>query len=139
VIEAKDGLVFGEIPLSAMSGSEALTKAVLPLIKKACEHSRKAYTLEQVVDDMIAGRCAIWGVMKLPADLRAIAIVTRTLDVTLTGGAEVDALLPFVPELETMARDAGCHKLALSGPHWWAQSLEKGFRLAGTIFQRRLT
>ena len=51
-VEADDSR-FGQIRLEDMRGNELLTRTVLPLIKRAVDHSDGRYTVDNIVDGLL--------------------------------------------------------------------------------------
>lgn len=132
--------LFGPITLEDMRGNEQLTKVVMAKVKEVAAHSKGRYTVEQVADGLVAGVCSLWGVMRPPADLRAILVTAPNegvLDVLLAG-PEIEDVTPFFSRLDGIARGERCRKLRIMGPGFWKEHLPDGWRPMFTVFEREL-
>ena len=143
--------IFGPITLEEMSANTTLTKIVMPLIANACEHSGGRFTLDTVVEGLIAKRLSLWGVLAEPANFQAVAVSRvgvwesglKIFEVLMLGGPKFKAVMPFLEELKKRAAAAGCVKALLYGHIAWAggrlekrsRILPEGWRASAMIYE----
>jgi len=148
-VEADDSR-FGQIRLEDMRGNELLTRTVLPLIKRAVDHSDGRYTVDNIVDGLLDGRFELWGAMRLPATLQAVAVThvetypsgKRAYTVLHLGGptmADAAAFFRYLPNMEAVAKAARCDKLVMVGRKGWERDLSEGWRAVATVYERGLS
>lgn len=142
--------LFGQITLEAMQQNELLTRTVLPLVKRAIEHSDGRYSLDNVIDGLRRGEMELWGAMKPPAHLQAVAVThvetypsgTRVFKILHLGGpsmADVAAFFRFIPRMEALARQAQCAKLVMIGRKGWERDLAPPWKTVAAVYERGLS
>lgn len=143
-MDAPSQSIFGQITIEDMRKNGLLTKTVLPLIKKAVDKGDGGHTVESVVDGLISGRYLLWGAMKPPATLQAVAVTMvddRAYKVLMLGGPSFDdvrAFFQFLPRLAHQARAAKCVRMLIVGGLNWRDCLPDGWRPVATIYEHRL-
>lgn len=123
--------IFGPITLEEMRANEALMLGVLPFLKRACDYSCGRFTLDQVTRGLIAGVFKVWGVLRAPADLQAVAVTAmndlspteKIMEIFLIGGHGYSAMLKRVETFEQMAVQAHCTAIRLHGHKAWGRTL----------------
>lgn len=146
--EDRPASIFGQITLDDMRGNELLTRTVLPLVKKALEHSDGRHTLDTIIDGLTSGRFTLWGTMRPPALLQAVAVAfadtyesgVRAYTILLLGGpdmAEASAFFDFAPRLKGEAARAGCDRLVIIGRKGWERTL-RDWKPVAMIYEQRL-
>lgn len=146
VIETADH-AFGQIEKEHFS-NKALARAIAPLLLKAVEHSDGRYSFDNVLEGLGTGRFELWGAMKKPASLVAVAVTTvdvfpsgkRAYVVLQLGGssmADAAAFFKFLPKMEGMARQAKCDVMQIIGRKGWERDLA-GWATISTVYEREL-
>ena len=141
--------IFGQIRLEDMRASELLTRTVLPLVKRALEHSDGRYSLDNIIDGLREGKFELWGVMRLPDHLQGVAVThvetypsgARAYTILHLGGptmADAAAFFRFLPRMEAVARGARCDRLVMVGRRGWERDLDKEWRVVSTVYERTL-
>lgn len=149
--------IFGSISLQEMTGNRDLTRTVMERVARACEFSDGRFDLDAVVNGLGAGQLSIWGVLKPPKDLAAVAIsrVTtwesgvKVFELLLIGGPEFTDMMPFLDRFEAPARKEGCIKIRLYGRTSWGnlsqnrggkshRLLPKDWRVAAVVYEKDL-
>lgn len=142
-VAEKSRAIFGAITLQDMRANAALTQMVMPLIARACAHSGGRWSPEAVADGLIDGSLRLWGAMKPPAALRAVAI-TRfatyetgvvALEMLLLGGPDVRGMFDFLPALKRLARESGAQKMVIVGKKSWEDNLSDEWSAVATIYE----
>lgn len=132
--------IFGPITLEDMRGNALLTKTVMPLVAEVCKHSKGRFTVDKVADGLVTGAFKLWGVMRPPASLEAVA-VTRVdgpvFEIILLG-PEYEEMFAFLPAMQGEARSVGCSRMRLSGPNFWRRHLPEGWRMSAVVYERDL-
>ena len=148
IAEERPRSIFGQIRLADMQGNEALTRTVLPLVKKALEHSDGRHTLDTIINGLASGRFQLWGAMRPPDFLQAVAVAfvdpypsgAKAFTIMLLGGpdmAEASAFFEFLPQLRGEARSAGCDRMVIVGRKGWERSLPN-WKAVAMIYEQRL-
>lgn len=135
--------IFGEITLQDMRASRQITEKVMPLIARACAFSGGRWTPEDVADGLIDGRFRLWGAMKPPADLQAVAVTSlepegkpgRAMELLLLGGPDMRAMFQFMPALQKAALSQGAELMRVHGKRSWDDYLGDDWKPVTTIFE----
>lgn len=132
--------IFGQITLADMRGNELLTKAVMARVAEVCGLFKGRYSAEQIADGIVAGDFDVWGVMRLPATLEAVAVTCvadRAFHIIMLGPEGRD-MFNFLPALAGVARQKQCTVVRLSGPSFWRKQLPEGWRMASVVYEKAL-
>lgn len=140
VAPAKQRPIFGPITLADMSGNEVLTKAVMARVAEVCALFKGRYSAEQIAEGIVGGDYEVWGVMRPPATLEAVAVTCvadRAFHIIMLGPEGRD-MFDFLPALQGVARQKQCKVVRLSGPSFWRKQLPEGWRMASVVYEKPL-
>lgn len=132
--------LFGQITLEDMRGNELLTKTVMPLVGEACKHTKGKFNALKVVDGLQSGEYRLWGVMRPPDSLDAIVVTHaagKVFDLLLLG-PDFEDVFAFLPALAGVARNAGCERMRVQGPHFWRRRLPEGWKMSAVVYEKAL-
>lgn len=148
IAEDRPQSIFGQITLADMAGNELLTRTVLPLVRKALEHSDGRHTLDTIIDGLQSGAYQLWGTMRPPALLQAVAVAhvdmyesgVKAYTILLLGGpdmTEASAFFEFLPRLKAEASRSGCDRMVIVGRKGWERTL-RDWKPVAMIYEQRL-
>lgn len=116
-----------------------------PLVINACEHSGGAFSPKIVLEGVYHGAMKM---LALVEDGQAHSIMVlqvnqmptglRFLSILLVGGRDMDAWLPFEPELDDLARAHGCAMVRTIGRKGLAKKLPH-WRMSQIVLERSVT
>jgi hypothetical protein len=129
--------IFGQITLEDMRGNELLTKTVMPLVGEVCKFSKGRFKLKDVAAGVASGEYQVWGTMRPPATLDAVAVTTvrKPAFEILLIGPNPSEITPFLPAFMAAAREARCQRLAVFGSPRWRNHFGEGWRML-TVYER---
>lgn len=138
--------IFGEITLQDMRASRQITEMVMPMVARACAFSGGRWTPEDVADGLIDGRFRLWGAMRPPADLQAVAVTflepegkpRRAMELLLLGGPDMRAMFRFLPALTKTARAQGALVMRVHGKRGWQEQIGDDWSPVTTIYEQAL-
>ena len=133
--------IFGEITLEDMQGNALLTQTVMRRIAEVCAHTKGRYTAETVADGVLAGDFLVYGVMRPPAALEAVAVaaVVDGCFVIFLVGPEGRDVFTFLPALESISRQKRCSSMRVHGPSFFRRQLPKDFHIASIVYEKALS
>lgn len=131
--------IFGQITLEDMRGNELLTKTVMPLVAEVCKFSKGRFKLSDVTAGIAAGEYQVWGTMRPPASLDAVAVTTvrKPAFEILLIGPDPSQITPYIPHFMAAARQAGAKRLTVFGSPRWRNHFGEGWRML-TVYERDL-
>ena len=132
--------IFGQITLEDMQGNALLTKTVMQRVAEVCTHTKGRFNAEKVADGVLANDFQVYGVMRPPASLEAVAVacvVDRCFDIFLIGPEGRD-MFAFLPALQGLARQSGCTSIRVRGPSFFRKQLPKDWHIASISYEKAL-
>lgn len=131
--------IFGQITLEDMRGNELLTKTVMPLVGEVCKFSKGRFKLSDVTAGITSGEFQVWGTMRPPASLEAVAVTTvrKPAFEILLIGPDPSEITQFIPNFMAAARAAGAKRLTVFGSPRWRNHFGEGWRML-TVYERDL-
>jgi hypothetical protein len=138
--------IFGEITLQDMRASPKITEMVMPMVGRACQFAGGRWTPEEVADGLIDGRFRLWGAMRPPADLQAVAVTflepegkpKRAMELLLLGGPDMRAMFKFLPAMQKFARQQGAAVMRVHGKRSWQDHMGDEWKPVVTIYEQAL-
>jgi hypothetical protein len=140
VAEAREPALFGQITLEDMRKNGLLTRTVMPLVSRACAHTKGRFTADSVADGLVNGEFKLWGVMIPPASLEGVVVsrkVNKVLEI-LALGPDLDDVVPSLKRMTNVARSEGCARVLMVGPGFLRKRLPEGWKTSAVVYEYAL-